>query len=127
MAEPSDSDLGRAVTRLWASAVEGLYLRLELFGLELGAERQRITDLMLSALVVAFAIFMLVLSLNVALLVLVWDTHRVPVAIGLCVFYAALALGAAAYHFRRSRRASPPFAATTQVLADDERALRDLV
>lgn len=127
MAEPSDSELGRMATRLWASAVEGLYLRLELFGLELGAERQRITDLMLSALVVAFAVFMLFLSLNVALLVLVWDTHRVPVALGLCMFYAAVAAGAAVYHLRRSRRASRPFAATAQVLAEDERALRDLL
>jgi uncharacterized membrane protein YqjE len=94
--------------------LEAVHLRLELIALELGEERERLGDLLLSALVVVFALFMLVLSVNVALLVIFWDTHRVGIAVAL-------------YHRSRRRRRARPFAATASVLADDERALRDLL
>src|SRR5262245_49694095 len=127
MAETTGGDLAATATRLWASVVEGVHLRLELFALELGEERKRIVELILSAMIVALALFMLVLSLNVAVLVLLWDTHRDAVALGSCAFYAVVAAGFAFFHRRRSRRAGPPFAATAAVLAEDERALRDLL
>jgi uncharacterized membrane protein YqjE len=120
-------DVTGTATRLWASAVEAVHLRLELLALELAEERKRITDLVLSALMVAFAVFMLFLALNVALLVLLWDTHRDGVAVGMCVVYALLAAGFGLYHRHRHRRTGPPFAATTAVLAEDERALRELL
>ena len=126
MPVPPDADLAPTASRLWASLLEGLHLRVELFALELGEERRRLTDLALSALVAVFAVFMLVLSLDLALLALFWDTHRVAVAIGSCALYAVLAAGACIYHFRRSRRQGAPFAAISAVLADDERALREL-
>jgi len=123
---PEDSDLAPTASRLWVSLLEALHLRLELFALELGEERKRLTDLALSALVAVFALFMLVLSLNLLLLALFWDSHRVAVAVGSCGLYAVLAAAAWGYHLRRSRRQGAPFAATSAVLADDERALREL-
>jgi len=123
---PEDSDLAPTASRLWAGLLEALHLRLELFALELGEERKRLTDLALSALVAVFAVFMLVLSLNLLLLALFWDTHRVAVAAASCALYTVLAAGAWSYHLRRSRRQGAPFAATSAVLADDERALREL-
>jgi uncharacterized membrane protein YqjE len=76
---------------------------------------------------VVFALFMLLLSVNVVLLAVFWDTHRVAVALGSCLFYALLAGAAALVHRRRSRRQTPPFAAIATVLSDDERALRELL
>ena len=123
---PPDSDLAPTVSRLWGSLLEGLHLRIELFSLELGEERRRLTGLALSALIAVFALFMVVLSLNLLLLALFWDTHRVAVAAGSCALYVLLAAAAWIYHVRRSRRQASPFAATSAVLADDERALREL-
>jgi uncharacterized membrane protein YqjE len=123
---PPDSDLSPTVSRLWGSVLEGLHLRIELFSLELGEERRRLTGLALSALIAVFALFMVVLSLNLLLLALFWDTHRVAVAGGSCALYVLLAVAAWIYHVRRSRRQASPFAATAAVLAEDERALREL-
>jgi len=126
MSEPHE-DAGRAASRVWAGVLEAVHLRAALFALEVDEERRRLGALLVSSLVVVFAVFMLLLSLNVAVLALFWDTNRMAVAVGSCVFYAALALGAGVYHAYRSRRRAPPFSATAAVLADDERALRDLL
>ena len=123
---PRDSDLAPTVSRLWGSVLEGLHLRIELFSLELGEERRRLTGLALSALIAVFALFMVFLSLNLLVLALFWDTHRVAVAAGSCALYALLAAAAWIYHVLRSRRQAAPFAATSAVLAEDERALREL-
>lgn len=127
MAEPSPSELGTVAGRVWASAFEGLHLRLELLALELGDERRRLTGGLLLAVVAVLAGFMGLVSMNVALLALYWDTHRVGIAVGSCIVYVLLAAGAALALKRRSRRASAPFATLAKVLADDERALRDLL
>jgi len=126
VAQPTD-DTDRMASRLSAGVLEAIHLRLELVALELGEERDRLGELVLSALVVVVALFMLVLALNLALLAVFWDTHRVGVAVGSCAFYLLLALGAGLYHRWRRRRRSRPFAATAAVLAEDERALRELL
>jgi uncharacterized membrane protein YqjE len=123
----SPGDLAGTGARLWAGLLEAVHLRFELIALELGTERRRLTGLVVSALVVVFALFMLLLSLNVLLLAAFWDTHRVTVALGACAFYAVLAAAAALFHRWRSRRAARPFSTTAAVLADDERALRELL
>jgi uncharacterized membrane protein YqjE len=122
----ADSTLAGMAARLFAALAEGLQLRVELFGLELAEERQRLVDLVVSALATAVAVLLLAFSLSVLLLALFWDTHRVAVAGGLCLVYAALALGFGLRHRRRSRRLAPPFAATAAVLARDQETLRDI-
>jgi uncharacterized membrane protein YqjE len=107
--------------------LEAVHLRLALLALELGDERRRLGELTVSALVVVFALVMLVLSLNVAVLALFWDTHRMEVVLGACVLYALIAAGAWLFHRQRSRRQGPPFAALASVLSEDERALRELL
>jgi uncharacterized membrane protein YqjE len=124
---PPHEELARSAGRLWTGVLEAVNLRLELIALELGEERDRLGDMLLSALVVVFALFMLMLSVNLALLAIFWDTHRVGIAIASCAFYIVLAAVAAAYHRSRRRRRTRPFAATAAVLADDERALRELL
>jgi uncharacterized membrane protein YqjE len=123
----TQDDVTRAASRLWAGILEAVHLRVELFALELGEEGKRVGELALSALAVAAAVFMTVLSLNVLLLAVFWDTHRIAVAVGSCVFYTLLAAAAGVFHRRRSRRRAPAFSATAAVLAEDERALRELL
>ena len=60
-----------------------------------------------------------------ALLVVFWDSARVPVAVGLAALYT-LGLAVAAMAFNRYLRRQPrPFAATLAELEDDRTCLRD--
>jgi uncharacterized membrane protein YqjE len=122
----ADSTLAGMAARLFAALAEGLQLRVELFGLELAEERQRLVDLVVSALATAVAVLLLAFSLSVLLLALFWDTHRIVVAAGLCLVYAAAAVGFGLRHRRMGRRLAPPFAATAAVLARDQETLRDI-
>ena len=126
VSERPDSELLPVVSRLWATLVEGMRLRVELFALELGEERRRLGELLLATFAMVGALFMLLWSLQAALLVILWDTHRVAIAIGSCACWAALALGCGLFH-RLRRRREPPFAATTSVLARDEEMVRRLL
>src|SRR5262245_64817383 len=101
---PPDPNLTPTASRLWGSLLEGLHLRVELFSLELGEERRRLADLALSALIAVFALFMVVLSLNLLLLALFWDTHRVVVAAGSWEFFAVMSAAGWYVQLRRRRQ-----------------------
>jgi len=124
--DQGSSDLSIAARRLSASLIEGLQLRLDLLALELGEERRRLSQLVLSTLALSLALFMVFLCINVALLILFWEEHRIPVALGMCGFYGALAAVLAFVIVRRIRRGAQAFAATREVLEKDAQALREL-
>ncbi|MBW2290160.1 MAG: phage holin family protein [Deltaproteobacteria bacterium] len=119
------SDLSIAARRVSASLVEGIHLRLDLFSLEFGEERRRVSMILLTTLALALAGFMVLLCVNAALLIVFWDEWRVEVALGLCGFYSAAALGLAFANARRIRRGVRAFEATREVLESDRRSLRE--
>lgn len=112
--------------RVSASLIEGIHLRLELFALEMRQERDRIVELVVLCVVMALAAFLLLLALHVALLVVFWESHRVPIAVGMVAFYALVVLTSLLLLRRRRRAHDEPFAASTQVLDQDMEALRGL-
>ena len=118
------SELATAARRVSASLVEGIHLRLDLFALEFGEERRRISLILLTTLALALAGFMVFLCVNVALLVVFWDEWRVEVALGLCGFYSAITLLLVFANSRRIRRGARAFEATREVLESDRRNLR---
>lgn len=119
-----DSDLRATATRLGGILLEGLQLRLELFALELAEERKRIAASFLTALIAALAVLMAIFAFNTLILILLWDSHRVEVAVGMAIFYLAVAVACAFYHLRVRARTAPAFAATLEVLARDQQSLR---
>jgi len=125
-ADQGSSELSIAARRVSASLIEGLHLRLDLFALELGEERRRLSQLVLSTLALSLALFMVFLCVNAALLILFWDSHRVPIAIGMCGFYGALAAVLGIVIARRIRRGERAFAATREVLEKDRRTIREI-
>ena len=124
--DQGSSEFSVAMRRLSASLLEGLHLRLDLFALELEEERRRLSQLVLSSLALSLALFGLLVSVNVALLILFWDDHRTAIAIGMCVFYGALAAVLGLVVLRRIRRGAQAFAATREVLEKDHHTLREL-
>jgi uncharacterized membrane protein YqjE len=124
--DEGSSDLSIAVRRLSASLIEGLQLRLDLLALELGEERRRLSQLVLSTLALSLALFMVFLCINLALLILFWEDHRIPIALGMCGFYGAFAAVLAFVIVRRIRRGARAFSATREVLEKDRLTLREL-
>jgi len=119
------SELATAARRVSASILEGVHLRLDLFAVELSEERRRLSLLVLTTLALALALFMVFVCLNAALLVVYWETHRIPIVIGMCVFYGVMAAVLAGVLVRRHHRGERPFGATRQILAEDRRMLRE--
>jgi uncharacterized membrane protein YqjE len=123
--ETEASEFVTAARRVSASILEGVHLRLDLFAVELGEERRRASRLVLITLALALALFMVFVCLNTALLVVYWETHRIPIVLGMCGFYGALAAVLALALFRHHRRGARAFAATRKTLAEDRRMIRD--
>ena len=123
--ETEASEFATAARRVSASVIEGVHLRLDLFAVELSEERRRASHLILTTLALALALFMVFVCLNAALLVVYWETHRIPIVLGMCVFYGALAAVLALALFRHHRRGARAFAATRKTLAEDRRVLRE--
>ena len=123
--ETEASEFATAARRVSASILEGVHLRLDLFAVELIEERRRAAHLVLTTLALALALFMVFVCLNAALLVVYWETHRIPIVLGMCVFYGALAAVLALVLFRHYRRGDNAFAATRKTLAEDRRVLRE--
>ena len=121
----SSSPVGSA-GRISASLVEGIHLRLELFALEMGQERGRIVELVILCVVMALAAFLLLLSINVALLVLFWESYRIQIAAGMVAFYALVLIVGLLLFRRRRNSHDAPFTAIHQVLNQDIEGLREL-
>ena len=64
-------------------------------------------------------------SLNVTLLVVFWDTHRVALVCGMSAFYIALTVILGAWLYRQRTRSRQAFSATRDVLEQDLRTLRN--
>ena len=106
------------------SAILGLLQgHVELFGQELAEQRNRaVKGLLLGGLCAGFALLLLV-GLSALLLILFWDTHRVTVAISLCVFYAAGLLASAGWLVHTLINEPFPFSASLEELQRDREQL----
>lgn len=110
--------------RRFGSALLGLLQgHLELFGHELEEQRnQALRTLLLGGLCLGFAMLLLI-GLSALLLILYWDSHRLAVAIGLCLFYGFALLGCTAWLVLSLQRAEAPFSASLEELQRDREQL----
>ena len=111
--------LKRASGIVW----QGIEYRIELLTLELQEDKRRLLALGALMLVALFCAFMAFLCVNVLVLILFWDTHRLAVAITMLGLYAAVAIALGTYALRRARSAPRPFTATLAELRKDRAAL----
>lgn len=89
----SSQSLFGSVKRLLNTAVAGLENRIELFLVELREERFRAIEAFLLGCAVALLGFMTMLMTTVTVVVIFWDTARVPVLIALSVCYCLATVG----------------------------------
>lgn len=129
--EPADSPsrkegsgLLHSLRSIGPAALALLRTRLELFGIELAEERERTVALVvLGAMVFLFAALALML-INVLVLAIFWDSHRLAAISGLAILYVALA--GWCVNVIRARQASRPpmFESTLAELKADLEALQ---
>lgn len=112
-----------SLRRLLATGVEILQTRIELLSVELEEEGVRLRELMLYALVALFFLGFGLLLLTLLVVVIFWDTHRLPVLVGITALYLAIGIGSA-LRVRRTLKTRPRlFAATLGELGKDREHL----
>ena len=89
----SSPGLFSSVKRLLNTALAGVENRVELFLVELREERVRIFEVLLLGCAAAVLGFMALLVVTVTLVVIFWDSARVPVLVVLSVGYCLATIG----------------------------------
>jgi len=104
------------------TASQLLESRAELFLLELKEERVRLVAALLLALTVGICALMSLLLVTFTVVVVFWDSYRIPVLMALTVAYLAGAVGAFVSLRRRLRRWRA-FAASLEQIKKDRACL----
>ena len=113
-----------SVTQLAATVIATAHTRLQLLAVELEEESLRYFSYLMLALAAMACIGIAVLLAVLLIVALYWDTQRIPVLVGLIVFFTA-ASGLIAYGIRRSyQRKSRLLAYTLAEMAKDLEALK---
>jgi uncharacterized membrane protein YqjE len=117
--------LMQSLRRLADTALGVLQNRLELLVSEIEEERLRAVQLLVwgSAALLFFGFGLLMLTFVVILLF--WDTHRLPIAVALGILYFGIAVALAMGARRRARRPRI-FSASIEEVAKDRDTLRDV-
>lgn len=112
-----------SASRLVASFIGLARTRLELAGVELAIERQRLQSMIVLAIAAAILGTFAVATISVLVLAWFWDSHRYAAIVGLAAIYASLA-GIAYFRIVSLVRDAPgPFAATIAEFEKDRARL----
>ena len=125
--EPStDSSPGlfSSVKRLLNTALAGVENRIELFLVELREARVRVFDVLLLGCAAAALGFMALLMVTVTLVVVFWDSARVPVLVVLSAGYSLATIGVF-WRLKVRLRSWSSFSATLDELKKDRACLEE--
>ena len=120
----SSPGLFSSIKRLLNTALAGVENRIELFLIELREARLRIFDVVLLGCAAALMGFMALLMVTVTLVVIFWDSARVPVLVVLSACYS-LATMAIFWRLKIRLRNWSFFSATLSELKKDRACLEE--
>jgi uncharacterized membrane protein YqjE len=106
------------------TALAGVENRIELFLVELREERFRVFDVLLLGFAGAMLGFMALLTVTVTLVVIFWDSARVPVLIVLSACYSLATIGIL-WQLKVRLRNWSSFSATLEELKKDRACLEE--
>ena len=109
--------------RLAATVIEILHTRLELLAVEVQEEELRLARIVWWGFIALFFLALAVLMLTLLIVVLFWDTHRMPVVALLAGAYGAVGLGLGLWVRAKLRAGSKLFSASLAELAKDRERL----
>ena len=126
METSTESSLGlfSSVKRLLNTALAGVENRIELFLVELREERLLVFEALLLGCAAAVLGFMALLTVTVALVVIFWDSARVPVLVVLSACYSLGTIGVL-WRLKTRLRNRSPFSATLDELKKDRACLEE--
>jgi len=113
-----------SVRRLLATVLAMGQARLELAGIELADERDRLFRIAAFGLLGVFALAISLLSLTILVAVAFWDVARMPALIAITLVWMGLGFGAIWRAQYVARMAPPPMSLTLAELRRDLAALR---
>jgi uncharacterized membrane protein YqjE len=113
-----------SATRLFATVIATLHTRVELLTVEVEEEALRYFSYLLLSLAAMACLGIAVLLAILLIVVIYWDTHRIPVLLGLIGFFAVAAIGITLGIRSNYRRKSHLLAHTLAEMAKDVEALR---
>jgi uncharacterized membrane protein YqjE len=120
----TDPGLLSALGRLSRSLIGHARMRVQLLGLELEQEKQRIFVALLATLFAYLFLSVTLMLVALAVIVHFWDTpDRMTSVIWMAVISALITVGSALYAMQRISRPSTLFHASLAELAEDEEAL----
>ena len=120
----SSPGLFSSVKRLLNTALAAVENRIELFLVELREERFRVFEILWLGVAAAALGFMALLTVTVTLVVIFWDSARVPVLVILSAVYSVAAIGVF-FRLRVRLRNWSSFSATLTELKKDRSCLED--
>ncbi len=97
--------------------------RVKLLALDLEEERRYFMGLVIAILLAAVCLGMALGLFTLTVLVLYWDTHRLPVLLALATAYSVAGLALVAMTVSKVRAKSAPFATSLAELRKDAQAL----
>lgn len=98
--------------------------RLELLAVELQEEKQRLIQVFIWISAIVFLAMLALVFASMAIVVLLWDTHRIAVVCSLAAIYLIALLGVVLGFRNYLRRQPKPFAATLGELRADRECIR---
>lgn len=114
---------GGSPRRLGAALLGLLHDHLALLGEELQEQKGRALGLVVLALSAMLFALLLIIGLSALLLIGFWDSHRLIVGVGLCLFYALAGGACLTALLARLRSAPSPFGASLEELRRDREQL----
>lgn len=116
---PPPAGILESLRRLGRTGVAALQNRLELFSVELEEQKVRVVRLLVLAGAAIFLGNTALLTISATIVVVVGESARVPVLIGLSLLYLAAAIWAVLALRKELRSAPPPFRETISELKKD--------
>lgn len=116
------ASLPKGLDRVWSRLMETVQLRSELLAVEMQEERERLVLLAIALIAVAICGLMTFLSLNLLVLIALWD-HRLVVATAMLGVYGLAFGGLGGLVWWWVKNSPIPFAETLDQLRKDRTAI----
>jgi uncharacterized membrane protein YqjE len=122
--EPGRRSMGAALRGIASNSLGLLAGHVQLFGIELQEEKERVAELAVLGACALVLFFMVLQLVTLLIVVALWDSYRLHALVGLALLYGGLGVIAVVMIRRKLDGHPDPFAATVGELEKDRDQLR---
>jgi len=122
-AKPGDEAPKPSLKKLGGAFVGLLQGHLELIGIEVREEKERLLQLFLLSGIALILLLLILVGLSTAIVIAFWDTHPIGAILGLCCLYAIILAVCIKRAMALAEASATPFQATVEELARNRERL----